>query len=1064
MRNFIRPFIKYPMLGNVIIVALLLFGYVGFQSLNTTFFPPMPSRTIIIQASYPGASPEEIEEGIVTKIEDNLKGISGIERVTSVSSENYCSIRIRTLTDYDANIVLQDVKDAVNQISSFPTGMERITTYRREPRTFAIDFMISGDVDLKTLKWHARQAERDLLAIDGISKVSLSGFPDEEIEIALREKEMRAYGLTFAEVVNAVRQSNIKSTGGKIKGEEEELLIRADAKGYHAEELANHVLRSSPEGAIVRLGDVAVLRDKWAENPDRVYYNGRRAVRVSVDNTNQEDLFLIAENVKEYASKFNAENASVKADVLRDGSEVINERISLLVTNGALGLILVLIFLSLSLNPNISFWVAIAIPISFAGMFMLAPFFGLTINVMSLMGMILILGILVDDGIVIAENIYQHHERGEKPIPAAINGSLEVLPSVVASILTTVTIFLTFFFLEGGLGDRTNDIAFVVIVTLLVSLVEAIFVLPSHIAHSRALCSRKKSVVERKSESALMWLREKFYGPILNFSIRNPSVSIAVTVAIFIITIGALRGGVIKTTFFPYIEGRAVSINLSMPAGTPVTVTDSLSSYIEDRVLTVDRKYRREHNGRNLVKSVYRRVGPGTNNSWVAAILVSSEQREWTNMRSSVEFRKAVGPIPGADQLSFAGSHRWGKPVTVALKSNNFEQLRGATTMLKERLREMNQLKDVMDDDPPGLREVSLKLKDKAFALGFTTAELISQVRRGFFGGQAQRILRGIDEVKIWVRYALPDRSSISDLEGMRIRTPGGGSYPLSELANLSIRRGVMSINHIDGQRVINVEADVTSTKASVPDILNEIERTIMPDITGRFPEVRYSYEGERYENQKTMDAIGRVVPAILIMMFLIIAVTFRSFGQAVIIFLLIPFSLVGVLWGHFIQGYIVSMLSLFGGIALMGIVVNDSLVLVNTVNRLLKEGKEFKKALREASISRFRPVLLTSLTTVAGLAPLVFEQSHQAQFLSPMAISVAYGLVFGTILTLVMLPSMLVVFNRIKLVLYSWFRGREFRPEEVESAVREEIFVSRESESGTDCDDDNTREKSRYD
>jgi len=1054
VRNALRPFIKYPILGNVIIVALFMFGYVGFSSLNTTFFPPHASRTIMVQSSYPGASPEEIEEGIVTKIEDNLKGVTGIERITSVSRENSCSISIQVLANYDANVILNDVKDGVNQISSFPTGMERITVYRQESRTFAIDFMVSGDIDLKILKWYARQIERDLLAIDGISKVDISGFPDEEIEIAVREQALRAYGLTFTEIVDAVRDANIKSTGGKIKGEEEELLIRADVKGYHADELANHVLRSSPDGAVVRLGDVAVLRDRWAEDPNRIYYNGKRSVRVSVDNTNEEDLFLITGAVKEYAEEFNATHEDAQCIIFRDGSEIINDRVDILVTNGILGIILVVLFLGLSLNPNISFWVAIGIPISFAGMLMVAPFYGLTINVMSLMAMILIIGILVDDGIVIAESIYQHHEKGEKPIPAAINGTIEVLPSVIASVLTTVVIFATFLFLEGGLGDQSRDLAFVVVATLLVSLVEATFVLPAHIAHSKALCRRTKSALERRSEQVLGWIRDRFYAPILRFSIKTPAVSIAVVAAIFIATIGAVRGGVIKATFFPYIEGRSVSISLSLPAGTPEAITDSLTLYIEQKVIEVNERYRREFGGKELVIGIYRRIGPGTNVGSVYANLIGSEQREWSNMEAANEFRKATGEIPEAEELSFAGSHRWGMPVTVALKSNNFEQLRGATDMLKDELRKMDQLKDVNDDDPPGLREVKVDLKEKAFALGLTTSDVVNQVRMGFFGGQAQRILRGIDEIKIWVRYDLTDRSSLTKLEDMRIRTPDGGTYPLSEIAGLKIERGVMSISHIDGQRVISVVADVVDTKASVPAILADIGANVMPAVQDRYPEVRYSFEGESYENQKTMNAMKKIIPSILILMFLIIAVTFRSFGQAVLVFLLIPFSLVGVLWGHFIQGYILSMLSLFGAIALMGIVVNDSLVMVSAFNRRLKDGLKFENAMEDAAISRFRPVLLTSLTTIAGLGPLVFERSRQAQFLSPMAISIAYGLLFGTILTLVMLPSMLVALNRLKIFLFGLVRGERLSPEAVESAVREEIFVRRESDSNSTSDE----------
>jgi len=1049
MKNAIRTFIKYPILGNVLLVAIFLFGWVGFRSLKTTFFPLIPSRTIIIQAFYPGASPEEIEEAIVLKIEDNLKGVTGIERVESVSNENSCRITVTILTGYDVNIVLQDVKNAVNQVSSFPAGMERMTIFRREARNFAIDFVLAGNVDLKTLKQEARRTERELLSIDGISKVSLSGFPAEEIEISLRENDLRAYDMTFQEVLNAVRKANVKMTGGKIKGKREELLIRANLKGYYGEELANHVLRSTPDGAIVRLKDVADLIDRWSENPNRVYYNGKASVRVTVQNTNQEDLFFVTEAVKNFMERYNATHDEVQTYVVRDGGEIIQERIDLLTNNGILGMILVLLFLSLSLNPRMSFWVALAIPVSFAGMCMFGPFYGLTINVMSLLAMVLVLGILVDDGIVIAENIYQHHERGEKPIPAALNGTIEVLPSVVASILTTVVIFTTFFFLEGGLGDRAKDMAFVVVATLLVSLIEAAFILPGHIAHSKALCavSNKKSFVERWADKALKGFREKIYGPALKFTIRNPLVALAIPVALFLITLGALRGSIIKTTFFPIIEGSNVNIRLEMPSGTPDAITDSLLTSMESRVWLINEFYKREVDDEtDLILNISRSIGPATHQGNLSVTLVSSEDRSWNSMETTNRIRRQVGPIPDSEKLEFGGGMRFGKPVSIALASNDLNQLREAKKVLKDELRKVEKLKDVVDDDPPGLREVSIRLKERAFALGLTTADVLNQVRSGFFGSEAQRLLRGIDEVKIWVRYTQEDRSSVRKLEDMRIRLPGGREYPLKEIADFSIQRGVMAVNHIDAQRVVKVEADITDPRESVPDIIADIRADIMPEIVEKFPDIWFNFEGQSRENQKTMRAIGRIVPPMLILMFLIVVLTFRSFTQAIIVFLLIPFSIIGVLWGHLIQGHIVSMLSWFGVIALAGIVVNDSLVLVSTMNRMLKEGRPFQTAIYETGLSRFRPVFLTSITTIAGLGPLIFMRSHQAQFLSPMAVSVAYGLAFGTLLTLLMLPALLLILNKLKFYLYWLFKGTKLSQEEVEPAVREEIFAREQS------------------
>lgn len=1052
MKKVIHTFIKYPILAHVLLVAIFLFGWVGFKSLRTTFFPLVPSKTILIQAIYPGASPEEIEEAIVLKIEDNLKGITGIERVTSVSNENSCMITVTMLTGYDIDVVLQDVKNAVNQVSSFPVGMEKLTIYRREARNFAVDFVLAGAVDLRRLKQEARRVERALLATDGISKVSLSGFPDEEIEIALRENDLRAYGLTFQEVLTAVRQANVRMTGGKIKGSREELLIRANVKGYYARELSNHILKSTSDGVVIRLKDVADLIDRWSENPNRVYYNGRPAVQVTVQNTNQEDLFFVTGAVKDFMKKFNETHDDVQTYVVRDGSEIIQERIDILSGNGLLGMLLVLLLLSLSLNMRMSFWVSLAIPISFAGMCIFGPFYGLTINVMSLLGMILVLGILVDDGIVIAENIYQHHERGEKPIPAAIKGTMEVLPSVTASILTTVVIFMTFFFLEGGMGDRSRDLSFVVIATLLFSLVEATFILPGHIAHSKALCdkSNKKSFIERGAERILNAIKKKVYGPALRFIVHHPALAVVIPVALMMITIGALKGSVLKTTFFPIIERRNVDVTLEMPAGTPDHITDGLLAGMEEKVWQLNDIYKQEHDdGLDLILAISRRIGPGTHQGSLSVTLMASNLRDWDAMEATNRMRKLVGPVPGAEKLEFGGRGWWGKPISIALASNDLVQLREAKIKLKAELRKVEKLKDVVDDDPPGLREIGIRLKERAFALGLTTADVVNQVRSGFFGGEAQRILRGIDEVKIWVRYTRQDRSSVEKLEEMRIRLPGNREYPLREIADFTIQRGVMTVNHIDAQRVVKVEADIIDPKESVPDVLADIEADILPDIKQAYPDIHFMLEGQSRENLKTMKAIGRVVPPILILMFLIVTITFRSFAQAIIVLLLIPFSLIGVLWGHFIQGHIVSILSWFGGIALAGIVVNDSLVLVSTLNRKLKEGAPFEEAICETGLSRFRPVLLTSLTTIAGLTPLIFETSHQAQFLSPMAISVAYGLLFGTLLTLLMLPGLLVILNRLRLLFFRVIKSVKLAPAAAEPAVREDIFAREQSNGG---------------
>jgi len=1045
MQSLIRYFIKYPVLGNVIIVALVLFGLLGYMNMRTTFFPPVPSKIIRITTIYPGASPQEIEEGIILKIEDNLKSVTGIDRITSTSRENNGSITIEIESSSDINLVLEDVKNAVNKIPSFPVGMEPVVVSKVEPREFGISFAVSGNVSLKTLKKQARKIERDLLNKDGVSKLSLSGFPAEEIEIAFRENDLRRYNLTFAQALTAVQKNNILTTGGKVKTSNEELLIRANLRGYYANEIENSVVRALPDGTVLRLKDIANVSDRWSENPNRVYFNGKPAVTVELQTTNDEDLFILVDIVTKYIDEFNSKEQTVKLELLRDGSKIVKQRREILEENGIIGIFLVVLLLSLFLNFRLSFWVALAIPLAFLGMFALAALCGTTINVMSLLAMILVIGILVDDGIVIAENIYQHYERGENPLKAAVDGTLEVLPSVTSAILTTVLAFLVFGFLDGAMGDRSKDIAFVVIGTLMISLVEGILILPAHIAHSKALHTKKtdKSKLEKKMESILARLRNKYYAPVLNFSLAHPSIALAIPVAALIITFGAVKGSIIKTTFFPVIEFDRVDVVMELPAGSRDHIVDSILVYMEKKVWQANEEMKKEReDGKDIVEIVTRKIGPGTHQGKLQISLLDGEIRNISIIDMNNIFRKKIGPIPEAEKLTYGLNTRWGMPVSVSIVGGNLKDIRQAKNDLKTELLKISRLKDVQDNDPPGLREIEITLKEKAYALGLNAADIMNQVRAGFFGAQAQRILRGIDEVKVWVRYEGVDRNSISKLEDMRIRLANGNSYPLREIADLSIVRGVMSINHTNGQRQITVSADIADRKTSVTDILDNIRKNIIPGMKQKYPEMEFKFEGQSREGGKTTNAMTKVALPILILMFMIVVFTFRSFGQTLLVFLIVPFSLVGVAWGHFVQGYIMSILSLFGVIALVGIVINDSLVLVNAYNMGLKRGLKVRDAIYEAGISRFRPVILTSLTTIAGLGPLIFESSFQAQFLSPMAIAVAYGLLWGTGLTLLMLPSLLILWNNIKVYSKWIFVENKPSPESLEPAVIEEREV----------------------
>ncbi|MFK5958852.1 MAG: efflux RND transporter permease subunit [Lutibacter sp.] len=1050
MKKIISYFIKFPVAVNIFILAFFAFGLAGALSMKSSYFPLTESQNISISIAYPGASPEEMEEGIVLKIEDNLKGIVGVDRVTSVSRENSASINIETIKGKNIDVVLSDVKNAVDRVPSFPSGMEPPIIAKIETMRPTISFSISGDgISLATLKEYARKVENDLRNIDGISQVLLSGFPDQEIEIAVRENDLRAYNLSFTEVANAVSKTNLLISGGNIKTTDEDYLIRARNKSYYGNELLNLVVRAEAGGTIIRLSDIADVSDTWSENPDRLYFNGKKSINITVNNTNSEDLISTADKVKEYIQKFNQQQDNVQIDVSSDNSVALNQRTKLLVKNAVMGVLLVLFFLALFLNIRLAFWVAFGIPVAFFGMFIFAAQLGITINVLSLFGMIIVIGILVDDGIVIGENIYHHYEKGKTPIQAAIDGTLEVIPPIVSAILTTIIAFSTFFFLDGRIGNFFSEVSLIVMLTLTVSLIEALIILPAHIAHSKALERKTKKRnklntfffnVNQLAEKVLFYARDNWFAPYLKFFFKHRILGFAIPVALLIASIGALGGGIVKTSFFPSIASDKISINLKMLQGTNEMITDSIISKIESVAWQINDEFSKKQIGNEpIVQNIIKRIGPGTSNGSLTINLLPGEARDFSSPEITNAIRDKVGKIHGVESLTFgSGGNFGGSPVAVSLLSNNIEELKAAKLELKEILASKSELKDISDNDPAGIKEIQIKLKDNAYLLGLNLQTVMSQVRSGFFGLQTQRFQRGQDEIKVWVRYKKEDRSSIKNLEDMWITTPSNHNVPFSEIATYEIKRGDVVINHLSSQREIQITADLSSPKESATDILEELKTIVMPKISSKYPTVTAVFEGQNREMKKTTDSVTKVGLSILALIYIVIAFTFRSYDQPLLLLLMIPFSLIGVIWGHWIHDFPINILSWLGIIALIGIMVNDGLVLIEKFNRNLKQGLKYDDALIQAAISRFRPIVLTSLTTIAGLAPLLMEKSRQAQFLQPMAVSISYGIGIATVLTLIMLPLLLSLSNSIK-VFFKWLiTGKEVTKEEVERAIIE--------------------------
>jgi len=1046
MKNIVAFFVKHKIWANVIMISIFGFGIIVLSGIRYSFFPEITPNQLTVQVAFPGASPEEVEEGVVLKIEENLEGLEGIERVTSTSRENFGTVIVELRKGEKIDKILADVKNAVDRINAFPRGIEKPVIFEQKFRTRAVSIVLSGETDLYNLKYIADKLRDDLLATPEISQVQIQGLPNLEFSIEISESDLRKYKLTFSEIAAAVGSSNINISGGKFETTDEEILIRAYGRSYFAKELSNIVVRGNPDGTVIYLTDIADIKEKWEDVPDKIYYNNRTAVILNIDQTKQEDIIAIAERAKSMIAAFNEQNETIEAKILDNRTVILNQRLNLLIKNGLIGLMLVIITLGFFLNLHMSMWVSIGIPFSFAGMFIVAGLAGITINVISLFGMILVVGILVDDAIVVGENIFAHYERGEPALKAAINGTTEMLAPVFTSVITTILAFSPFFFLDGVFGRFIWQMALVVVASLAFSLVEAFMILPAHLAHSKGLHPHQEdSKLRKRFEKIIHSLTYKIYEPALKAALKHKWITIVTPISFVLLTVGLLGGGFIGATFFPFIDGDTLPVNISLVSGRQEADTDSVLARLERASWQVneDLKNKRE-DSLDVILGIQRAIGrndfgeSGGHTGRLLLQLLDSERRNMESFRIAQRIRQKIGTVPEAQNIAFGRTSFFGKPVSISILGTNLNQLGQAREMLTNELSNFSTLKDVTDTNQKGRREINILLKPRAHSLGLTLQVVAGQVRQGFFGQEIQRIQRNKDEIRVWVRYREEDRSALGFLDQMRIRTPEGTAYPFSEVAEYSIERGITVINHLDRQREIAVQADLASQELDLPPILAEIRETVIPAIQKMVPDIRFSFEGQSRDQQKFQKSIRKAFPVALLGMFILVTLVFRSYIQAMMIFSLIPLSILGAIWGHGILGIQLNTLSIYGVIALSGIIINDSIVLMDQVNRNLRSGMKVVQAVHQGAISRLRPILLTTLTTAAGLGPIILEKSRQAQFLIPMAVSVAYGLIFGTVILLFVLPALILVVNRIRVAITSRISGKKVTPEIVEPAVKE--------------------------
>ena len=1027
MKKLIAYFIKYPIYSNAIIIITAIAGILSLSLMPKSFFPELSPNKIYVNVSYPGASPEEIEEGITTRIEESLNGIEGIENITSTSSENISNVTVEIYEGFNIDEILQNVKNSVDAIYSFPQGAEKPNIQKQNSRgmggmgNIVGFYCLTGPNDLWQLKDKADKIEQDLLNDDEISQIQVIGYAPIIISVEIDESALIRHNINFDLVSTAIKLSNIDISGGSIKTAKDEIIIRSNNRNTSTYGVENIVVFSNRNGDIVRLKDLAKVSLVFSDIAVKSYVNGDRAINFIIKKTPDEDIKKIANVLGEYIEIFNSENPDFEIVTLFQFADMLDERIKTLSDNLLLGLFLVSIVLGLFLSFRLSLWVAFGIPFSFIGMISIGLIYGMTINMISLFGMILVVGILVDDGIVIAENIYSHFERGKTPMQAALDGTMEVITPVFTSVLTTVFVFSTLLFV-GGQMEMMQEMAFSVIAALLFSLIEAFLILPSHLASKEVLQKDKNtkySKFKQQVEKKVMQLRDWYTNINMNF-VENYRKHVWTPVLMMVIVIILLATGIIRWTFFPSVPFNEVKIEFSYKPGEREFRTENFLWYLDTIISNYNQELIEEYND-TIFTDVSLTVGftenLGISGSHVGGIRVAVKENELiSTIEISNELKRRIHPdsIAVMEKISVGGVQQFGKAVSISLQSEDDKELKDAVNWLKNGISSINMVKEVIDNGGIGNREIHIDLKEKAYALGLNEATVMKQIRQGFFGEEAQRLILGRDEIKIWLRYPENDRNSIEDLNKVKIKTLNGAMYPLEEIANYEFKRGRVKINHINGTKEIRVDATLFNAEFS-GDVNEQIERDYLSVLANNYPNVQYKIMGQA---EKAADSGKRLGIAFLISIILItitISLNFKSFYQARLILMVVPLGIFSAILGHGIIGKPFSIMSVWGVVALIGILVNDAIVMLDKYNRNLKQGMTMKEAVINAGKNRFRPIILTTITTFVGLAPLILEKSFQAQFLVPMAISVAFGVLFSTIILLLYFPSLILYFNDLR-------------------------------------------------
>ena len=1044
MKSIIRWFITNTVAANLLMIFIIIAGYFTLSRLRMEVFPDIAIPIINVSVLYPGASPEDIEESICVKIEEQVQGVNGIKKITSTSNEGYGSINVEVENGYDLDEVKDEIKSQVDGITSFPDGAEKPNIRSFEGQPEVITIAVHGKVDESSLLSIAEKIRDEVNDLPSITQTRLGKKP-REISIEISEKTLQKYGLTFDYIANRIRSSSMDVPGGAIETYDGEILIRSKGQAYSGDDFGLIPVVSMSDGSTLLLRDISEISDGFQDVEYDIKFNSEPAKLIRVYRTGDQNALDIAEQVHKYLEKTRPlMPPGVSLSSMKDESVILRGRIDLLVENALLGLTLVLIVLALFLKPKLAGWVSLGIPISFMGGFWLLPVFDVSINMISLFTFILVLGIVVDDAIVVGENIHIYLKRGLKPEDAALEGAYQVAKPVIFAVLTTMVTFSPMILVEGALGKIWRIIPVVTIVVLIFSLIESLTILPAHLAHMKENKKRKEdgllsgwwNNIQQGIHNSLQRFIKNFYTPLLEKALNNRANTVSIAISIFILSIGIVASGFLRFNFFPPLEADIVIAGVEYPEGTPVSITKNGLDQIEQSAFklkdTLEVLYPDEKIFINMVSTAGDQPiktqsarGPGNLDatffgSHLAECVIElapGEERPISTVQISKIWRELTGPIPGVKQVSFESDlFSTGAPIEIKLSSISREDLKTVTAILKDRLQTYAGVFDIKDSFSAGKDEIKLTLRPEAQNYGITMSSLARQVRQAFYGDEVQRIQRGRDEIKVFIRYPKSERVSLNNLEQMNVRVGNNVEVPLGQVAEGELASGYSTITRTDRKRSINIFADVDLTEANANEILAKFEEEHISPLLEDFPSVNYSFEGEQREQRDTLGSLFKNFALALFVVYILLAIPFKSYSQPLIIMSAIPFGFTGAVIGHLVMGMNMAVLSIIGIVALSGVVVNDSLVMVDFINRYRREDK--KNALDAALTAgprRFRPILLTSVTTFVGLFPLLIEKSVQAKFLVPMAISLAFGVLFATLITLILVPTSYMVIEDIK-------------------------------------------------